>query len=121
MLNLNHHNQEHASQRNAWIKKSKDLINEVNHALHKAAHASTVDTCVPNLEEEAHMLEWAGISFGEEFTYKLSKSLKVSNRSFQISVIATRDYEWSQLPPILRQSPRNKCRLLGCLWYPNPC
>jgi hypothetical protein len=36
---------------------------------------------VPNLEEEAQMLEWAGISFGEEFTFKLSKSLKVSNCS----------------------------------------
>lgn len=24
------------------------------------------------------MLEWAGISFGEEFTYKLGKSIKVS-------------------------------------------
>lgn len=23
------------------------------------------------------MLEWAGISFGEDFTYKLSKSIKV--------------------------------------------
>jgi hypothetical protein len=24
------------------------------------------------------MLEWAGVSFGEEFTYKLGKSMKVS-------------------------------------------
>jgi hypothetical protein len=39
---------------------------------------------VPNLEEEAQMLEWAGISFGEEFTFKLSKSLKVSNCSLLI-------------------------------------
>ena len=33
---------------------------------------------IPNLHEEAEMLEWAGISFGEDFTYKLGKSLKVS-------------------------------------------
>jgi hypothetical protein len=75
--------------------------------LSKAARASTVDACVPNLEEEAQMLEWAGISFGEEFTYKLSKSLKVSNRKFQIYVLATRDYEWSQLPSLLRQNLRH--------------
>ena len=30
------------------------------------------------MQEEAEMLEWAGISFGEDFTFKLSKSLKVS-------------------------------------------
>ena len=33
---------------------------------------------MPNFAEEAEMLEWAGISFGEEFTYKLGKSIKVS-------------------------------------------
>lgn len=31
---------------------------------------------IPNFEEEAEMLEWAGISFGAEETYKLSKSVK---------------------------------------------
>jgi hypothetical protein len=35
---------------------------------------------LPNLSEEAEMLEWAGISFGEDFTYKLGKSLKVRNK-----------------------------------------
>jgi hypothetical protein len=32
---------------------------------------------MPNFNEEAEMLEWAGISFGEEDTYKLGKSIKV--------------------------------------------
>ena len=31
---------------------------------------------IPNIEEEAEMLEWAGISFGEEDTFKLGKSIK---------------------------------------------
>lgn len=31
---------------------------------------------MPNFNEEAEMLEWAGISFGEEDTYKLGKSIK---------------------------------------------
>jgi hypothetical protein len=29
------------------------------------------------LDEEAQMLEWAGISFGDDFSYKLGKSIKV--------------------------------------------
>ena len=31
---------------------------------------------IPNFEEEAEMLEWAGISFGEENTLRLQKSIK---------------------------------------------
>jgi radial spoke head protein 4A len=31
---------------------------------------------IPNVIDEARMFEWAGVSFGEEETYKLSKSLK---------------------------------------------
>ena len=31
---------------------------------------------MPNFNEEAEMLEWAGISFGEDITYLLSKALK---------------------------------------------
>ncbi len=33
---------------------------------------------IPNVIEDARMLEWAGVSFGEEKTYILSKALKVS-------------------------------------------
>jgi len=32
---------------------------------------------IPNVCEEARMLEWAGISFGEEKTFLISKALKV--------------------------------------------
>jgi len=28
------------------------------------------------LDEEAQMLEWAGISFGDDFSFKLGKSIK---------------------------------------------
>ena len=31
---------------------------------------------IPNVMDEARIFEWAGISFGEEETYKLSKALK---------------------------------------------
>jgi len=33
---------------------------------------------MPNFADEAEMLEWAGVSFGEEDSYKLQKSLKVT-------------------------------------------
>ncbi len=35
---------------------------------------------IPNFAEEAEMLEWAGISFGEENTLRLQKSIKVSHQ-----------------------------------------
>ena len=31
---------------------------------------------IPNVMDEARIFEWAGISFGEEESYKLSKALK---------------------------------------------
>ena len=31
---------------------------------------------IPNFREEAELLEWAGISFGEEATLKLQRSIK---------------------------------------------
>jgi radial spoke head protein 4A len=31
---------------------------------------------MPNFAEEAEMLEWAGVCFGEEDTYRLGKSIK---------------------------------------------
>lgn len=34
---------------------------------------------IPNINEEAKMFEWAGVSFGEESTYLLSKSIKVTS------------------------------------------
>jgi len=32
--------------------------------------------CIPNFSEEAEMLDWAGISFGEDNTLRLQKSIK---------------------------------------------
>lgn len=31
---------------------------------------------IPNLQEQAQMLEWAGINFGEDYVFILQKSLK---------------------------------------------
>ncbi len=31
---------------------------------------------IPNIVEEARLFEWAGISFGEEETHKLAKSIR---------------------------------------------
>lgn len=42
----------------------------------KALLDSNKKFVIPNFFEEAEMLEWAGISFGEENTYKISKSIK---------------------------------------------
>jgi len=33
---------------------------------------------LPNFNDDVEMLEWAGISFGQEDSYRLSKSIKVS-------------------------------------------
>ena len=33
---------------------------------------------IPNINEEARMFEWAGVGFGEEETFKLSKAIKVN-------------------------------------------
>ncbi len=41
------------------------------------------------------MLEWAGVSFGEEFTYKLGKSMKVSKAKLFDDYAETRCYERS--------------------------
>lgn len=66
-------------ERAQWIEKSKNLINELNDLVRKEQkHMLTQDKAfvIPNFFEEAEMLEWAGISFGETETFKLSKSIK---------------------------------------------
>lgn len=50
---------------------------------------------IPNVMEEARIFEWAGISFGEEETYKLSKALKVRRIIFHLCSLETRYIEWS--------------------------
>ena len=61
------------------IEKAKSLLDE------KPANVKTADRALiepskaftlPNLSKEAEMLSWAGISFGEDITYLLQKSLK---------------------------------------------
>lgn len=69
------------SEREQWVQRSKNLLNEVNDLI--SAQDKTLLTknktfCIPNFAEEAEMLEWAGVSFGEENTLRLQKSIKVS-------------------------------------------
>jgi radial spoke head protein 4A len=67
------------SQRDDWVRRSQNLLNEVNdlvpaedrHLLTKGKKFT-----IPNFEEEAEMLDWAGINFGEDNTLRLSKSIK---------------------------------------------
>jgi len=58
----------------AWINKSQKLLREVYGNLSKEDKALlTKDKTfiIPNVVDEARIFEWAGISFGEEETYKL--------------------------------------------------
>ena len=41
---------------------------------------------IPNINEEARMFEWAGIGFGEEETFKLSKAIKVIQNIYCVEV-----------------------------------
>lgn len=47
------------------------------------------------------MFEWAGVSFGEEETYKLSKAIKVTKHSFIIMFLEISRIEWSNIIEIL--------------------
>ena len=48
---------------------------------------------IPNVSEEARIFEWAGVSFGEEETFKLAKALKVS--CFALTRLEIGCFEWS--------------------------
>ena len=48
---------------------------------------------IPNFMEEASMFEWAGIGFGEEETYKLSKSVKVPHHPLLFLNFPYRDWQ----------------------------
>lgn len=41
---------------------------------------------IPNINEEARMFEWAGIGFGEEETFKLSKAIKVIQNIYCVEI-----------------------------------
>jgi radial spoke head protein 4A len=65
--------------RQRWVERSKNLLDEVNDLVSKADRkllTKDKNFVIPNFDEEAEMLEWAGISFGEENTLKLAKSIK---------------------------------------------
>ena len=67
--------------RQRWIEKSCNLLNEINDLASAADQKALIqqkEFAMPNFQEEAEMLEWAGICFGEEDTYRLGKSIKVN-------------------------------------------
>ena len=68
------------SERDMWVRKSKNLLSEVNDLV-SANDSSLLSTNktfqIPDLAEEAEMLEWAGVSFGEDNIIRLQKSIKV--------------------------------------------
>ena len=71
------------SEREQWVQRSKNLLNEVNDLINsqdKSLLTKDKTFVIPNFAEEAEMLEWAGISFGEENTLRLQKSIKVSHQ-----------------------------------------
>merc|ERR1712166_1346777 len=62
-----------------WIEKSCNLLDEINDLASAADRKSLItkkEFAMPNFMEEAEMLEWAGVCFGEEDTYRLGKSIK---------------------------------------------
>ena len=68
------------SERQRWVKRSQNLLNEVNDLISaddRALLTRNKKFCIPNLAEEAEMLEWAGLSFSEETVLRLQKSIKV--------------------------------------------
>jgi len=61
------------------VRRSKNLLNEINdliRAKDRGLLTKNKTFCIPNFAEEAEMLEWAGISFGEDNTLRLQKSIK---------------------------------------------
>ena len=94
------------SERDAWVQRSKNLLNEVNDLIapeDRELLSKNQSFCIPNFDEEAEMLSWAGIDFGEENTLRLQKSIKVSfllfkkelNRILLVSTVEIDYYEWS--------------------------
>ena len=74
-------NERAVTERDAWVQRSKNLLNEVNDLISSQDKAFLTKNklfAIPNFAEEAEMLEWAGISFGNENTIRLQKSIKVS-------------------------------------------
>ena len=73
------------SEREEWVRRSKNLLNEINDLIEPEDRhllSKNKSFAIPNFEEEAEMLDWAGINFGEDNTLRLSKSIKVSEQEF---------------------------------------
>ena len=67
------------SESEEWVRRSKNLLNEVNDLIEAEDRhllSKSKKFAIPNFEEEAEMLDWAGINFGEDNTLRLSKSIK---------------------------------------------
>ena len=67
---------------------------------------------LPNFDDEIEMLQWAGISFGTDDAFRLSKSIKVS--TLKLTNSASRHYERSRASTLLWQDLRYPERLLDC-------
>ena len=67
------------SEREEWVRRSKNLLNEINDLIEPEDRhllSKNKSFAIPNFEEEAEMLDWAGINFGEDNTLRLAKSIK---------------------------------------------
>jgi len=83
------------SERDQWVQRSKNLLNEINDLISskdKSLLTKNMTFAIPNFSEEAEMLEWAGISFGEENTLRLQKSIKVSGDLKRLTFHFNRDW-----------------------------
>jgi len=49
---------------------------------------------IPNINEEARMFEWAGVGFGEEKVFLLSKSIKVTIFKNISNIFLNRDWQF---------------------------
>ena len=69
------------SQKQAYefIEKAKCLLQEKPEGV-KSSDKSLLTNdkkfCIPNISEQGQMLEWAGVSFGDDNCYLMQKSLK---------------------------------------------
>lgn len=68
------------------------LSPELNCACDKQGRTKTF--IVPNINEEARMFEWAGVGFGEEKTFMLSKAMKVLLYLIQCLTLEITFCEW---------------------------
>lgn len=66
---------------------------ELNSVCDKQGRTKTF--IVPNVNEEARMFEWAGVGFGEEKTFMLSKAMKVLLYFIKCLTLEITSCKWS--------------------------